>query len=237
MRERVFRFKQFAVHHECAAMKLGTDGVLLGAWADVTGARRVLDVGTGCGVIALMVAQRNNQAVVDAIDIDVDGVEESAQNFAASPWSERLNAFVADINDFNPAEVYDHIVSNPPYFENGVLPPEASRRDARHTTTLTYDNLLCQSRRLLANGGMLSIITPADAHGSVIKAAAFHGMHIVRLTNVVPVAGHPAKRILWQLVAGSCDKDIVTDTLVIESAPGCFTDEYRRLTADFYLKF
>ena len=237
MRERVFRFKQFAVRHERAAMKLGTDGVLLGAWAEVASARRVLDVGTGCGVIALMVAQRNRQAIIDAIDIDVDGVEESSQNFAASSWADRLRAVVADVNDYAPAERYDHIVSNPPYFDNGVLPPEVARRDARHTTTLTYDNLLYNARRLLTTGGMLSIITPADAHGSVVAAAAFHSMRIVRLTQVVPVAGHPAKRLLWQLVAGCNGGDIATDTLVIESEPGVFTDEYRRLTADFYLKF
>ena len=123
-REKVFKFKQFAVLNDRTAMKVGTDGVLLGAWCPVEGARRVLDVGTGCGVIALMVAHRNTDAVIDAIDIDHDAIDEATLNFANSPWSERLTAIEGDFNNLNTAVGYDLIVSNPPYFTDSLLPPD-----------------------------------------------------------------------------------------------------------------
>ena len=129
-REKKFRFKQFEVLNDRTAMKVGTDGVLLGAWCPVEGMTRVLDVGTGCGVIALMVAQRNNGALIEGIDVDEGAIDEAKLNFAASPWSERLTARLQDFNVLDVEESYDLIVSNPPYFTNGVLPTG----DARSST-------------------------------------------------------------------------------------------------------
>ena len=173
-REKVFRFKQFEVLNDRTAMKVGTDGVLLGAWCPVENVRRVLDVGTGCGVIALMVAQRNSTAVIDAIDIDHDAIEEAVLNFERSPWSDRLSATEGDYNDLQSSgEGYDLIISNPPYFTNGVMPTGDARTTARHTGTLSYPQLLDGATRLLTVAGTLAIITPSDAEGEIQEAAAF----------------------------------------------------------------
>jgi len=235
-RERVFRFKQFAVVNDRTAMKVGTDGVLLGAWCPVDGVARVLDVGTGCGVIALMVAQRNGSARIDAIDIDHDSIEEAAINFGRSPWSERLTAIEGDFNDMACSDDsgYDLVVSNPPYFTNGVLPSGEARITARHTAMLTYGQLIQGAARLLTPAGVLSIITPTEARHDVIEAAAFASMHTRRLTHVVAVEGAPPKRLLWQL--SRLENGHTEDELTIAHRDGTFTDQYIALTGAFYLK-
>ena len=236
-REKVFRFKQFAVLNDRTAMKVGTDGVLLGAWCPVEEAQRVLDVGTGCGVIALMAAQRNPHAVVDAVDIDRDAVDEAALNFSNSPWGDRLTAHLADFNAL-PAELssrrYDLIVSNPPYFDNGVLPDGASRTQARHTLALGYGQLIEGAARRLTPDGILALITPTDAESTVIQAAAFASLPVRRLTRVIPVEGAAPKRTLWLLSRRNMDYG--EDTLTIAGKDGAFTAAYVALTGAFYLK-
>lgn len=236
-RSRIFKFKQFQVEHSRAAMKVGTDAVLLGTWCGVEGVRKALDVGTGCGVIALMVAQRAPEAQVTAIDIDPEAAAEAADNFAASPWSERLNARQADFKQFAPGERYDLIVSNPPYFMNGVLPSGDSRTMARHTTELTYHQLLQSARQLLASGGRLAMVTPADCESQVLEDCAWCGYSPLRVTEVMAVAGDAApKRLLWELVPGQCELHERTQ-LAIEHSPLHYTQQYRDLCRDFYLKF
>ena len=158
-REKVFRFKQFAVLNDRTAMKVGTDGVLLGAWCPVEGIHRVLDVGTGCGVIALMVAQRNSEAVITGIDIDEGAIEEAGLNYANSPWSERLTATLADFNDMKDNDRFDLIVSNPPYFTNGVLPTGDARTTARHTGSLSYRQLIEGASLITRRSQEATIIT------------------------------------------------------------------------------
>ena len=233
-REKVFRFKQFAVLNDRTAMKVGTDGVLLGAWCPVDNVRRVLDVGTGCGVIALMVAQRNATAVIDAIDIDPDAIEEAALNFANSPWSERLTAFMEDFNHRHAVEGYDLIVSNPPYFTNGVLPTGDARTQARHTASLTYRQLVEGAVRLLNENGLLAIITPTDAENEIVEASAFASLPVRRLTRVIPVEDALPKRTLWVLSRSRIPYR--EDTLTIALRDGTFTSEYIALTGAFYLK-
>ncbi len=235
-RERVFRFKQFAVVNDRTAMKVGTDGVLLGAWCPVDGVARVLDVGTGCGVIALMVAQRNGSARIDAIDIDHDSIEEAAINFGRSPWSERLTAIEGDFNDMACSDDsgYDLVVSNPPYFTNGVLPSGEARITARHTATLSYRQLIEGATRLLNDAGALAIITPSDAEGEIQEAAAFASLPIRRMTRVISVEGAPPKRTLWLL--SRREMPYREDTLTIARRDGNFTSEYVALTGAFYLK-
>lgn len=213
-------------------MKVGTDGVLLGAWCDVDNASRVLDVGTGCGLMALMVAQRNSQAVIQGIDIDVNAIDEARFNFNASPWGGRLSAELADFNIYS-AGCYDLIVSNPPFFTNGVLPPSDGRTHARHTTTLTYESLLGRCRKLLAPGGRIAIVTPADVELAVRRCVVEQGLGLRRFTRVVPVDGAPVKRLLWELVVG--DSVTTVSTLTISHKDRSYTDEYRELTCDFYL--
>ena len=233
-REKVFRFKQFAVVNDRTAMKVGTDGVLLGAWCTVEGARHVLDVGTGCGVIALMIAQRNASAVINAIDIDHDAIEEATLNFKASPWSERLTAIEGDFNEQQTAERYDLIVSNPPSSTNGVLPTGHARTQARHTGTLSYRQLIEGASRLLSDDGTLALITPTDAEQDIIEAATFASLPVRRLTRVIPVEDAAPKRTLWLL--SRRDMAYCEDTLTIAHRDGTFTSEYIALTGAFYLK-
>ena len=233
-REKVFRFKQFAVLNDRTAMKVGTDGVLLGAWCPVEGARHVLDVGTGCGVIALMIAQRNPDACIDAIDIDQPAIEEACLNFSRSPWSDRLSAFLQDFNDMEPSERYDLVVSNPPFFTNGILPDSETRTTARHTLTLTYSQLIKGAERLLKEDGILALISPTDAEGDIIETAAFNSLPVRRLTRIIPVEGANPKRTLWLLSCRSMPYS--EDTLTIAHADGSFTPEYIALTHPFYLK-
>ena len=233
-REKVFRFKQFAVVNDRSAMKVGTDGVLLGAWCPVEGAKRVIDVGTGCGVIALMIAQRNPDAIINGIDIDQASIEEASLNFAHSPWSDRLTASQQDYNDMGTDGRYDLIVSNPPYFTNGILPDGDARTTARHTLSLTYRQLIEGASRLLTDDGVLALISPTDAEGEIIEAAAFASMPVCRLTRVIPVEGAASKRTLWLLSRRT--NPYHEDTLIIAHADGTFSVEYRALTHPVYLK-
>ncbi len=236
-REKTFRFKRFEVLNDRTAMKVGTDGVLLGAWCDVAGARKVLDVGTGCGVIALMVAQRNGEAQIDAVEIDKDSADEAAMNFSCSPWARRLRVAHCDFNEFALRDVvgkYNLIVSNPPFFTNGILPPDASRMSARHTQNLTYGQLLNNTGKLLADGGKIALITPFDNIKEIIEVCVFNNLNISRKVNVVSVEGFAPKRVLWELVNYPCSMH--ESELVIETSPGVFSDEYIALCKDFYLK-
>ena len=233
-REKIFRFKQFAVLNDRTAMKVGTDGVLLGAWCPADGLHRVLDVGTGCGVIALMIAQRNPDAVIVGIDIDRDAIEEASINFGRSPWGERLTAVEGDFNVMEAQEPYDLIVSNPPYFTESLLPPDVSRTLARHDQSLSYRQLIDGSARLLARDGILALISPTDAEGAIIEAATFASLPVKRKTRVIPVEGAAPKRTLWILSnAGIPSRE---DTLTIAHHDGTFTREYIELTSAFYLK-
>ncbi len=237
-RERLFKFKQFQVSHSRSAMKVGTDAVLLGAWCYTHGANRVLDVGTGCGVIALMVAQRNASAQIEAIDIAPSAIEEASQNFQSSPWSDRLSARLVDFRKFveeDSDRKFDLIVSNPPYFSNGELPNGEDRVMARHSIELTFHSLLSGAASLLAPEGRLAIVTPADCQEEVNSCAAFAGLHLVRMLRVVPTEGADVKRLLWEFKLSS--QPLQEQSLVIEKGPLDYTDEYRNLCRDFYLKF
>ena len=233
-REKVFRFKQFAVVNDRTAMKVGTDGVLLGAWCPVEEARRVLDVGTGCGVIALMCAQRNATAVIEGIDIDHAAIEEATLNFEASPWSDRLSAIEGDFNLLREGTRYDLIVSNPPYFTNGVLPTGDARTQARHTGSLSYRQLIEGAARLLSDDGILAMITPTDTEGDIVEASAFASLPVRQLVRVIPVEGSAPKRTLWFLSRrGAAYRE---DTLTIAHHDGTFTSQYVALTGAFYLR-
>lgn len=227
-RENIFRFKQFSVANRLAAMKVGTDGVLLGAWADTTGARRILDAGTGSGLIALMLAQRTPDASITAIDIVDDAVTEAAENIAASPWSDRITALHGDILTYRPNSPYDIIVSNPPFFNTTLRSPDSARAIARHGDGLTFGSLIALAPSLLAPDGSLAFISPAEREDDIVCAAAMARMYITRLTRVYTRrrAISPA-RILWQLELKPAP--LVTTSLRIGD------DCYQTLTAPFYL--
>lgn len=233
--EHLFRFKQFTIQHQRSSMKVGTDAVLLGAWCELDGARRVLDVGTGCGVIALMVAQRTTEADIWAIDIDSASVDEARENFLHSPWSDRLQARQEDFNNLADADGFDLIVTNPPYYNENVLPPDAVRSAARHTHALSFDQLMRGAARLLKSDGSIALITPVEARDAVTSAATFAGLNLSRLTVVHSGEGKPPKRLLWQWCKQRCV--IQRDTLTLHQKGGIPTSQYRELCQDFYLHF
>ena len=231
--DKPFRFKQFNVQHQRSSMKVGTDAVLLGAWCDLDGARRVLDVGTGCGVIALMVAQRNADARILAIDIDPASVNEAQENFDASPWADRLQVYRLDFNELTHDEGFDLIVTNPPYYNEDVLPPDAVRSAARHTHALSFEQLMQGAARLLTPIGSIALITPVEARDAVTTAATFAGLHLSRLTTVRSSEGKQPKRLLWQWSKQRCT--IQRDTLILHQKGGAFTSQYTELCKEFYL--
>ena len=230
-----FSFKQFTVRHDRCAMKVGTDGVLLGAWAPVEHARTALDVGTGTGLVALQLAQRNPLLRVTAVEVDADAASQASENAARSPWPERIEVVRADFKDFQSPGGFDLIVSNPPYFLDALPCPDRQRRVARHAGGLNYDLLFRRSVRLLGEDGVLSVIIPAEVERAAEEAAWAQGLCPRRRTRVFTKAGKPARRVL--LTFGRRLGPVDEDALCIHRPDGSYSDDYRRLTGEFYLKF
>jgi len=235
-----FKFKQFTVWHDRCAMKVGTDGVLLGAWSPLPEAcAKVLDVGTGSGLIALMLAQRIQGAQITAIDIDAGAVEQAKYNFSVSPWADRLNCQQISLQDLEGEGVYDLIVSNPPYFQDSLKNPDSQRAIARHTDTLSYDELLKHSARLLTTEGILALVLPIEAEQQIIALTQPLGLYPIHITHVYPKPGKAAKRLLIALQAylrplpeGKGEK---RDELTLESETAPRSEAYKELTKEFYL--
>lgn len=235
-RERIFRFKQFAVSHRRSAMKVGVDGTLLGAWADCSRAATILDAGTGCGLIALMLAQRFPSAQISAVEIDSDACEEAEENFTVSPWRDRLSIINADLTTSEGFGRFDHIVSNPPFFTSGVDKADTARIVARHCLGFSPTWLLKNCRKLLTPDGALSMIFPADSLDSLIEIANSTDMHLRRITKVKGHADAPVKRVLAEFACNSCEI-AETELLILENSPGKPTEAYRSLCSEFYLRF
>ncbi|MBQ1177892.1 MAG: methyltransferase [Bacteroidaceae bacterium] len=236
-----FTFKQFAINQERCAMKVGTDGVLLGAWARVAHCRRVLDIGTGTGLVALMAAQRS-QAHIVAIDLDADAVAQATANVAASPWPARIQVMEVDAREIDHSDVsiqnseflFDAILCNPPFFENALKSPDAARTMARHTDTLSFDELARSAARLLSPEGELSVIIPYDRAHDMTVSAACQGLFATRQTIVIPVEGGKPKRMLMAFSREGQSHRV--ETLCIHDAQRCPTADYVSLVSDFYLK-
>ncbi len=230
----MFRFKEFAIEQSRAAMKVGTDGVLLGAWTDIEPqCRRILDIGTGTALIALMMAQRASQAHITAIDIDAPSVEDARLNVAKSPWSDRVEVVEGDVVNYLAETRFDLIVTNPPYFISSLHSPERSRSAARHSESLPFNLLVGSVVRLLRDGGHFSLILPED-EGNRFRRMACEQLSLTRLTEVWSTPKSGVKRLLMEFIKGS-SSGFATDRLIISD--GDFTPEYRELTKDFYLKF
>lgn len=239
-RETTFRFRQFEVSNCRSAMKIGTDGVLLGAWmwgggcCEVTSPGRVLDVGAGTGVISLMAAQRWPGAEVVGVEIDPVAAGECAGNFSASPWCGRLTVECCDFASFA-SPGFDLIVSNPPFFTNGALAPDDARRTARHELSLTVGTLLRRSAALLNPGGRIALVTPADREKDVRFEAAMARLSVARLTRVSTVEGKLPKRLLWEFVSGG-SAATVEETLTLRRSDGSPDPRYVALVGEFYTK-
>lgn len=236
-----FQFKQFYVRHDKCAMKVGTDGVLLGIMAPVDGYNssnaRILDVGTGSGLVALMIAQRCQKAQIDAIDIDSAAVEQAKENFTASPWANSLQVYQTRMQDWNPDYKYDLIVSNPPYFQNSLKNPEKGRQLARHTDTLSYNELFTHSAQLLKKDGEFVVILPAEAETEVRGLAAAERFSLTHVTHVFSKEGKSARRVLLCFAKGIENQESIVriDSLVLEDEKGGRSLPYQTLTKDFYL--
>lgn len=237
-RNSYFQFKQFRIVQERSAMKVGMDGVLLGAWADASGAESILDIGTGTGLIALMLAQKNTLAKIDAIEIDRDASEEAIFNVQQSIWKDRIRVHCQSFQEFatENEKTYDLIVSNPPFFSNGIKAPEEIRAQARHADALPLDILTSGATNLLQEKGRIALILPADQLQEVESLVKINGLFFSRLCRVKPNPTKPDFRILIEL----CKQPGVfqEETFMIEFGKHHdYTPEYRELTKEFYLKF
>ena len=236
MRGESFTFKQFVVRQERCAMKVGTDGTLLGAWAELTKADgRVLDIGTGTGLMALMMAQRYPKALVTAIDIDEMAVSQAAENVKDSPFADRIEVRQADVRVFESTEMFDSIVCNPPFFNNALLCPDNQRTQARHTTSLSYQQLMSAVWRLLSEEGLFSVIIPNDFFQQLEGEAHLAGFFLTRVYGVRTIEGKPIKRYLIELRKHP-QRELIKKEVLIEDSPNVRSAWYRDLTKDFYLK-
>lgn len=231
-----FLFKQFKINHKQSAHKVGTDGVLLGAWVSFSPVTQaVLDVGAGSGLIALMIAQRSFAESIDAIEINSQAFEECVNNFENSPWNDRLFCYHGDVKTLakEPGLKYDLIVSNPPYFESDSKSYINGRTQARLQQSLNYEDLLNCACLLLNSNGQFALILPYKEHRNFICLAKAKGLYLNRLTHVKGQKHLSAKRSLMQFSFSA--KDLDKNDLVIEKSRHLYTDEYRSLVKDFYL--
>lgn len=232
-----FKFKHFTVQQSGAAMKVGTDGCLLGSWTPLNRVARILDIGTGTGIIALMLAQRLSQYSsdyhIDALDIEEGAIAQALFNVKESPWPNHISVFLQDILSFIPEERYDLIVSNPPYFMDSLQCPDSERTLARHNVCLPFDLLCRKSFDLLNNDGVFCVILPMDGIDSLITEAIKAGFFLRSRVNVHTTAKKAPKRGLLEF----CKSQVVTNTLelILQDGNG-YSEPYKELMRDFYLK-
>lgn len=231
-----FKFKHFIVHQQRCAMKVGTDGTLLGAWAQAPdGSCRILDIGTGTGLIALMMAQRFPQSFVCGIDIDAGAVAQALENVMNSPFSNRIIIRELDITQFEDADGFEAIVCNPPYFENALICPDEHRTSARHMVNLSYKKLIQSSYKLLKPDGFFSVVIPCESRQELEICARMQGLFVSRVCLVKTTPKKAPKRQLIEFRKLPVN-EIYTSEEVLESLPNERSFWYQQLTQDFYIK-
>jgi tRNA1Val (adenine37-N6)-methyltransferase len=233
----VFRFKQFDIVQKDVTMKVNTDAVLLGAWSEVNGKMRALDIGTGTGVIAIMLAQRQPEVVVWGIDVDPVACAEASFNMQSAPFSNRLYCVHAAIQTYSNEEdkKYDLIVSNPPFFSGGTFSSNENKANVRHTVKLSHSDLLSSVRKLLLPGGDFDLILPHIEGLRLIEMAKTYGFFPTHITEVYPKLGKPIERLLIRL-SNTSSSSLVSDTLLIhdDMHESGYSPGFRELTASFY---
>ena len=233
----MFRFKHFTIDDQNSAMKVGTDGVILGAWAAMpSNVGALLDIGCGSGILSLIMAQRSNGKLnIDAIDIDEGAVIDSKNNFASSQWDKSLNAICGNFVSFSKDcdKSYDMVISNPPFFMEETLSPDSKRASARNTSSLNFNSLFEGVKEIMTPQGLFSMITPADTYSFLAQTALMQGFYLRRLTWVVTIEGTEPKRVLTEW--GRKQTQYTIDTLVVTTQDGFYTPQYRELTKEFYL--
>ncbi len=232
-----FVFKEFVVNQDRCAMKIGTDGVLLGAWAAVNkNPFSILDIGTGTGILALMLAQKTSAETIEAIEIDAAAFEQAAENFENSPWGDRLFCYHAGFNEFveEIEDSYDLIVSNPPFYKEDYKTNNQQRDLARFTDALPFEHLLHGTSKLLDTNGKACFIIPFSEENNFIGLAEKMNLYPNKITRVKGTAETEIKRSLLELSFSK--SSAVFTSLIIEKSRHQYTEEYRKLTKDFYLK-
>lgn len=231
-----FLFKQFAIHQDRCAMKVGTDGVLLGAWADVEGAGSALDIGTGSGIIAIMLGQRNPNLKIHGVEIDQEAFEQAKDNMLNAPWADRLEVFHTSIQDFAKTEPgqYDLIVSNPPFFTGGTFSSNQDKTSVRHTVKLPHGDLLTAARSLLKETGKFCVILPFIEGLRFQELAESYKLHCTKIMEVQPKKDKPIERLLMQFEKSR--KPPTRESLIIQhDVVNEWTEAYIALTGAFYL--
>lgn len=232
-----FRFKQFTINQDKCAMKIGTDGVLLGAWTSVENTPfSILDIGAGTGIISLQMAQRSDAEIIDAIEIDEDAYEQCVENFENSDWSDRLFCYHASLNEFAEEidDEYDLIISNPPFYSEDYKSQNNSRDLARFTDALPFEHLIIGVSKLLSENGIFSVILP--------KKEEEHFKELAKEKNLFPqricyVKGNPNSEIKRVMIEFSFqEQELKIENLIIEKSRHIYMEEYIDLVKDFYLK-
>jgi tRNA1Val (adenine37-N6)-methyltransferase len=228
----VFKFKKFSIIQEKSAMKVGTDGVLLGCWVACEKAITILDIGCGTGLITLMLGQRNLNSNVTGIEIDEIASQEAQKNISNSDWEERIEIKHTSLQQFTPRLKFDLIVSNPPFFPQNKF--QQSRDIARHTNTLSFEELIGNAAKLLAEKGIFSVVIPKNSEEYFCKIAAVHNLYCNRVCYIKGNETSQVKRVMMEF---SFIKSVaITEHLTIETSRHNYTDKYIQLCKDFYLK-
>lgn len=236
MAKNYFQFKQFTIYQDRCTFKVGTDGVLLGAYADISGVIRILDIGTGTGLIALMLAQRSN-AEITAIEPDPESFSQACENIAGSKWSERVNIIHTTLQDYQPdSERFDLIVSNPPFFIDSLRNPDQLKASARHDILLSNEDLLKGASRLMAESGRLQVIMPYVEGNILIAEAQAFGLYCINILKIKPLLTSEVRRMILTFTREKLKPH--ESFLTIEHGKRHeYTEEYRSLTKEYYLKF
>ena len=227
----VFKFKEFSIVQTKSAMKVGTDGVLLGSWVNCLNAKKILDIGAGTGLISLMIAQRNNECNITAVEIDKETSEEANININNSKWRDRISIINININNFITSDKFDFIVSNPPYFPANFS--KNKRAIARHTNLLSFQDLIRTTVKLLSSKGIFAVILPKIAEAIFCKTANSNKLFLIRICQVKGQKNSDIKRVLLEFSFEKSSLD--SDSLVIEESRHIYTNKYIDLCQDFYL--
>ncbi len=235
-KKKPFRFKQFEIHHDQCAMKVGTDGVLLGAWADSDNHSHILDLGTGSGLIAIMQAQKNTNARIVGLEIDEASASQAKYNIGISPWKDRLEIVHIDANTFESEILFDHIITNPPFFEVATHALGKERQNARQQSSLTFEDIIQFVRKWLRSKGKFSIILPTNEARLFMEMALGNNLFPSRILEVFPKKEKPVERWVMEFILEE-KRTCLKESLIIQHEKrNDWTVEYIQLTKAFYLK-
>ncbi len=233
---KLFRFRQFEIEQSHSAMRVGTDAVLLGAWANTGDAKHILDVGAGTGVIALICAQRNPNAIIEAIEIDPGSSEDARYNFDRSPWKQRLKMHEGDFLKIISGEKFDLIISNPPYFSQSLRASDPVRNTARHDDLLPAEAFMRHSRTLLTSAGIIALIIPRQQLKKWLDCGESHELFPRRICHVFTLAFKDSTRVMIEFSRVRSGEPAM-ESLLIEKSPGELSEAYKTLTHEFYTKW